>query len=96
VGKMGYMYNPHKFWSSVARIKGIKAELLKFPPSIRRDIQHIVYRAMEATRTACLATIDQREFPRNNYERNMETDREFLKGIVNSFVVSGEYIEIGK
>lgn len=82
---MAYKYDPHEFWSSVDRLKDIRARLQEFPPHIRRKLQYLIYMAMEATRAACISTIEQEEFPQDNYERDMETDRTFLKQLVGSF-----------
>ena len=82
---MIYKYNPQKFWGSINRIKEIKSKLLGFPPSLRRKIKLLLYMAMEATRRACIATIEENDEESNSYRRDMETDRKFLEEVVSSF-----------
>lgn len=90
VGKMTYKYNPRQFWSSVDTIKSIRDELERFHPQLREEIIALLYRAMEETRKACIATVEHDEgFPRNSCERDMETDRKALEEILASFRQAG-------
>ncbi|MFH1249129.1 MAG: hypothetical protein V1660_03175 [archaeon] len=83
---MNYKYDPGQFWGSMDKIKEIKGRLDEYPLSERDEIKRLLYRAMNATREACIATIDEEALEHSSYQRDKETDREFLIEVIDTFV----------